>query len=112
MRANRTDKRHAISVHCLRLLGASVQGLTKVKDGCPDLLVGYGGIDGTIELKTDDDKPNELQVKWHASWKGRPVLVVQVPEDYSEQEVLTVFSEILRLWVQRRPKWLKGGTAH
>ena len=84
-RAAKVDANHSAIVAELRRQGASVQSLAMVGDGCPDLLVGYGGVNALMEIK-DEDQPaskrrlNYQQALWHAYWKG-PVLLVESPED-------------------------------
>lgn len=98
MRANRKDKHHAIACASLQLLGASVQEMTHEKDGCPDILVGYQGEDGTVELKTGKRKPNNRQIAWHITWSGRPVRVVSFPDDASKKEVFEICKQLLATW--------------
>lgn len=98
MRINRVDKYHTLAVRCYRILGASVQEMTKQKDGCPDILVGYRGVDGTIEIKTGKRKLGELQIHWHRNWKGKPVIVVSFPEDSTNDEVMSLCKSTLEIW--------------
>lgn len=56
--------------------GWTVQSLAPVGVGCPDLLVGAGGINVLLEVK-DGDKPQSArcltpdQRSWHRSWRGQ-----------------------------------------
>jgi hypothetical protein len=79
------DRNHDEVVKWLKALGASVQSLTAIGDGAPDLLIGYRGVnvlaevkDGRLEPARRKLRPN--QVKWHASWRGQ-VDVVECAED-------------------------------
>jgi len=74
----RTDGNQGVIVEALIAAGASVQILAGVGMGCPDLLVGFRGVNYLIEVKarikpgTNADKyltPDEL--KWHEYWKGQ-----------------------------------------
>jgi len=56
MRANRKDDNQDEIVGALWDIGASVQRLQSVKGGCPDLLVGYHGVNYLLEVK-DGSKP-------------------------------------------------------
>lgn len=57
MRARpRIDANQPDIVKALRKMGAFVQSLAAVGDGCPDLLVGFRGKTYLIEVK-DGDKP-------------------------------------------------------
>ena len=81
----RTDCNQAEVVRALRKIGASVQDLSPVGNGCPDLLVGWRGRDFLMEVKDGDKPPSErsltpAQVAWHESWRGSPVLTVFGPE--------------------------------
>ena len=75
-RAAKVDRNQAEIVEALRKIGATVQPLHSVGAGCPDLLVGFRGVNYLIEVK-DWQKPpsqrklNELQVEWHGGWKGQ-----------------------------------------
>lgn len=81
MRANNLDRCQQDCVEGLEVeLGALVQPLNKVKDGCPDVLVGYMEKLCVLELKNADDKPSRRaltpdEVKWHQKWRGYPVFV-------------------------------------
>lgn len=79
----KTDKNQPDIVKCLRLHGATVQDLSKVGGGVPDLLVGYGGKNYLIEVKDGvKSKLNDNQVKWHGKWLG------QVDVIHSTEEVV------------------------
>lgn len=74
-RASKVDRNQPEIVHALRAAGATVQPLHTVGDGCPDLLVGYRGINYVIEVKDWKAAPsarklNPAQVVWHDGWKG------------------------------------------
>jgi hypothetical protein len=83
-RAARTDENHGAIVNALRALGASVQSLAMVGDDCPDLLVGFRGINLLMEVKpgeAKDKRRRELrptQAEWFAKWRGQVVKVDSV----------------------------------
>ena len=85
MRAAKIDANQDQIVTVLRAAGASVQSLAGVGKGVPDLLVGYKGQTLLMEVK-DGFKPpskrslNEDQLKWHGSWKGGALAVVDGPD--------------------------------
>ena len=85
MRAAKIDANHEAVVLALRLAGATVQSLAGVGNGVPDLLVGYKGQTLLLEIK-DGFKPpskralNEDQLRWHGSWKGGALAVVDSPD--------------------------------
>lgn len=71
----RTDANQAAIIRDLRAIGASVQDLSKVGRGCPDILVGWRGNCYLLEIKTAKGKLNALQVEWHESWRGQVAVV-------------------------------------
>jgi len=80
-RAARTDENQEQIVKALRAVGASVQSLAAVGHGVPDLLVGYQGKNILIEIKDGNKTPSKRkltddQMKWHESWNGGAVAVV------------------------------------
>lgn len=85
MRAARTDANHEAVVKALREAGATVQSLASVGKGVPDLLVGYKSQTLLMEVK-DSAKPaskrrlTEDQLRWHGSWRGGPLAIVDSPE--------------------------------
>ena len=86
-RASKVDRNQAEIVGALRAIGASVQPLHTVGQGCPDLLVGFRGDNLLVEVKDGDLPPsgrklNERQAEWHGQWRGRVVTVSTVQEAY------------------------------
>lgn len=87
-RAAKVDRNHSEVVNALRLVGCNVQDLSKVGDGCPDLLIGIPTVRKLVfaEIK-DGAKPpcerrlTDAQVKWHARWNGYPVHIVESVSD-------------------------------
>ena len=76
-RAAKIDINQPAIVRELRSLGASVQPLHAVGDGCPDLLVGYRDKNYLIEIKNLDGRGRKLtndQIKWHIKWHGEVVI--------------------------------------
>lgn len=81
----RLDDNHGDIVKALRAVGCTVQSLAAVGKGCPDVLVGYRGVNYVLEIKdgakipsrrklTDDEK------EWHADWRGKVFIVESVQE--------------------------------
>ena len=83
MRAYRTDKNQKDIVNALRKVGYVVQHLHSVGAGCPDILVGAGGLNILIEIKEGDGKLTPDQVTWHAVWKGQ-VSIARTPDEALE----------------------------
>jgi hypothetical protein len=86
MYARKVDSNHGEVVNALRKVGASVQSLAKVGGGCPDLAVGFNGVNYLLEVKDGKagDKrqrqPNSLQREWYMHWQGRVDVVTSVEE--------------------------------
>jgi len=85
MRAARTDMNQEAIVTALRRVGASVQVLSGVGKGCPDLLVGHRGCNWLMEVKNgalamsrQALTPDEED--WQDAWAGQ-VQVVRGVED-------------------------------
>lgn len=84
-RAARVDKNQAEIVAALRKAGATVQPLHAVGDGCPDLAVGYRGVNYMVEVKDGAKPPSARkltsdQVSWHDAWRGQVCVVKDVTE--------------------------------
>jgi hypothetical protein len=90
MRAKKVDLNQMEIVATLRKIGATVQSLASVGNGCPDLLVGFRGINYLMEVKDGDKVPSAQkltsdQVKWHIEWRGEVHIVRSI---YDAFEVL------------------------
>jgi len=85
VRAARIDANHGAVVAALRAIGASVCSLARLGDGCPDLLVGFAGVNVLLEVK-DGAKPPSARAltvreqQFIASWRGS-VYVVRSPAE-------------------------------
>ncbi len=79
-RAGKVDLIQAETVRLLRQIGASVQVLSGVGQGVPDLLCGFRGINVLLELKTGTAALTEDEARWHAKWAGQ-VRIVRTAED-------------------------------
>lgn len=85
----RKDANHNAIVRAFQQAGASVLDLSGVGGGCPDLLVGIGGVDLLVEVKlpvgkrggTAHSALNHLQRAFHAHWRGRTPVVIRTVED-------------------------------
>ena len=82
-RAAKVDANQTEIVQALRQIGAVVQSLAAVGNGCADLLVGFRGKNWLLEIK-DGSKPPSAQkltpdqVEWHRVWAGHVVVVNSV----------------------------------
>lgn len=75
-RAAKVDANQADVVSSLRAVGATVTHLHAVGQGCPDILVGFRGLNVLMEIKDGDKPPSRRkltpqQVEWHDAWKGQ-----------------------------------------
>lgn len=80
MRAKKVDANQGEIVEALRAMGASVESLAPLGNGCPDLLVGWRGHNILMEVKVPGFKLNCRQKPWHAGWKGRAHVVYSLAE--------------------------------
>lgn len=81
MRRNgRVDLDQRAVVKALRDIGCSVQVLSGVGQGVPDLLCGYHGRTLLLEIKTGNAKLTRDESDWHARWGGH-VAIVRSPEE-------------------------------
>jgi hypothetical protein len=76
MRAAKIDANQNEIVAALRKIGCSVQILSSVGKGCPDILVGFRGENFLIEIKDGNKPPSGQkltpdQVEWHVNWNGQ-----------------------------------------
>lgn len=84
-RAAKVDANQSDIVKALRAVGATVQVLSDVGKGCPDLLVGRAGKNYLLEIKDGDKAKSKRkltpdQVEWHQEWCGQ-VAVVECVDD-------------------------------
>lgn len=85
MYARKVDANQADIVKALRKMGASVQSLRKIGQGCPDLLVAWRQKHLLFEVKDGSKPPSQRQLtddekKWIAAWRGPVVIVTSVFE--------------------------------
>lgn len=82
----RLDDNHNEIVDFLRSIpGVTVQSLASVGGGCPDMLIGYLGINWLAEVKDGRKPPSRRQLTpaehtWHEDWTGQ-VEIVESVED-------------------------------
>lgn len=84
-RAAKVDDNQDEIVTALRMVGASVQPLHQVGQGCPDLLVGIRGKNILLEVKDGRKPPSsrgltDAQLRWHMLWSGQKAIVNNVEE--------------------------------
>ena len=70
----RVDSNQQQIIHTFIALGASVLNLSRVGEGCPDILIGYKKHSVLCEIKRDNKAPyTESQVKFMQNWRGGPI---------------------------------------
>ena len=84
-RAARTDANQTQVIIALRAAGATVQSLSAVGDGVPDLLVGFRGQTYLMEVKDGQKVPSKRlltddQINWHEQWRGGTLAVIEHPD--------------------------------
>ena len=78
--APRLDNNHPAVVKALRSAGMTVQTLAAIGKGCPDLLVGWRGLNLVLEVKDGQKPPSARKLTadeegWHSTWGGCAVVV-------------------------------------
>lgn len=85
-RPTRVDENQRAIVRALEGVGCTVEILSAVGKGCPDLLVGVRGRTILLEVKRDEkaarinDATRKRQREWVARWRGGIVATVTSPE--------------------------------
>jgi hypothetical protein len=86
-RAAKVDANQGTVIKALRSVGAFVQPLHTIGQGCPDLLVGYRGKWSLMELKDGTKSPSQRKLTdeeqaWHEKAASRaPVFIAESAED-------------------------------
>lgn len=85
MTAKRIDSNQTAIVKAIRSFGASVQILSDVGKGCPDLLIGYQGMNFLFELKDGGKCPSKRRLTdaerhFHETWVGQVVIINSIEE--------------------------------
>lgn len=80
------DKNHSEIVKAAGLVGATVLDLSQVGGGCPDILIGYRGLNYLIEIKNNDTfgKLNERQKLFVDNWRGHVAEIREIDELITE----------------------------
>ena len=80
-RAARVDKNQVNIVKALRQVGADVQHLHFVGQGCPDILVGHRGTNYLMEIKSNPKAELTAdELEWHLHWRGQVCIVYSVQD--------------------------------
>ena len=81
----RVDANQADIVAACRRAGATVTLLHTVGHGCPDLLVGFRGVNYLLECKVPGGRLTPAEREWHATWPGQKAIVFS-----AEQALLVI----------------------
>lgn len=76
----RKDANHSSITRTLEKLGCAVADLSRVGEGCPDLLVSRDGEQVLAEIKTATGKPTKPQKEFARAWQGE-IRTVRNEED-------------------------------
>ena len=84
-RRARSDDNQSAVVEALRTCGFTVQVLSSVGCGCPDLLVGKNRVNVLFEVKDGNKAASRRtltkdETDWHRDWRGQ-VAVVEFPAE-------------------------------
>ena len=71
----KADENQPAIVEALRAVGATVQHLHMIGQGCPDIVVGYQGSNYLLEIKSADGKLTYSEGEWHLDWQGQVAIV-------------------------------------
>jgi hypothetical protein len=82
-RARRVDANQREIVAALRAAGRTVEVLSDVGRGVPDLLVSVCGRNYLLEVKAGKAGLTQDEARWHAAWRGQ-VAVVRTPQEAIE----------------------------
>lgn len=93
--ANRVDDNQRDIVKTFRDIGFSVLILSDVGKGCPDILVGFRGMNYLVEIKDGAKSPSKQRLtphedEFHQSWRGQVIIIRSI------NEVLKFVSTITR----------------
>ena len=77
----RVDRNQPEIVNALRNVGASVQHLHTVGQGCPDLLCGFRSRVYILEVKMPGARLTKDEREWIDTWQGGEVFIVHSPEE-------------------------------
>lgn len=94
----RQDSNHGDIRSAFESLGCSVCDLSSLGNGCPDLLIGYGGISLPVEIKDGSKPPSARKLtpdeeRFKMNWTGGYKLVENLDD-------VTQTVELLRKWQQ------------
>jgi len=78
--AGRVDGNHADIIAALRKSGIAAESIAQVGCGVPDVVFGFRGLSGLLEIKMPGKALNAVERDWHATWPGH-VATVTTPDE-------------------------------
>ena len=83
--AAKVDSNQREIVSALRQIGATVQILSMVGKGCPDILVGFRRNNFLFEIKDSNKPPSKRKLtpderQWHDDWRGQVTTISTVDQ--------------------------------
>jgi hypothetical protein len=95
--AKRVDENQKEIVKAFREIGASVQILSDVGKGCPDLLIGFAGRNWLIEIKNGNKPPSQQQLtekeqQFFNTWRGQVCIIRSI------EQARFFFKNSLNVW--------------
>lgn len=81
----RTDANQTEIVNAARKLGATVQILSGIGKGCPDIVIGYKGINYLVEIKDgskslSQQKLTDAELRFFNTWRGQVCIIRSLDE--------------------------------
>jgi hypothetical protein len=104
-RAAKVDGNHAQITAEFRKLGCSVLDMSRLGEGAPDLLIGYGGLTMLVEVKDGSLPPSRRtlttdQVQFWLNWKQNPRIVKNTDDVAKTVNVLMTWDKCIREGIQ------------
>ena len=111
----RVDANQREIVAVFRKAGATVEHLSNVGGGCPDIVVGYLGHNVLVEIKDGSKSPSARQLtpdqqKFHAEWQGAVAVVRNEVEAAGLIGAIFEHQTMLRQAGMCGKRWLETGS--
>ena len=90
-RAARKDANHNEIADAFRKFGCSVLDLSRVGEGCPDMLLSISNKTALVEVKTKTGRMTAAQKKFLTDWRGRSFVVRDIGQVPSVVKALRGF---------------------
>lgn len=95
MRHGRRDANHTAVVEAVRGIGASVLDLADLGGGCPDVLVGFRGVNLLLEIKDGCKPPSarkltQAEQDFFRDWRGTVYIVFSAADAIEVVNLMTL----------------------